>query len=1005
LGHRRRNLFILLFVVGLVAGSMVVIFTMQTRLGLDLEGGTELIYQGRPTPQNPSIDGEDMDRSIEIIRERTDKLGVAEPEISRIGDDSVRVGLPNVQNADRAIAQVGDTAQMFFYDWEPNVIPNPNASDPAENPFPRIYDAVQLAAQQKPECFEDSCTTTGPSYYLFDSQTKQYIAGPEAAEVDLFANLDNPPPPKRREVIAVPQGTLVVRAEAQEGETLPDDPNENSWYVIRDRPELSGDEIRNPEQNFDQTTNQPNVTFEFTDDGRQAFSDVTKRIAERGLASAPPGVAGNAEAASAYSGHFAVVLDDNIVSRPIINFVENPAGIDGRTGAQISGIGDLDEAQDLANFLRIGALPIELKLISQSTISATLGQEALDQGLKAGIVGLILVALFLLAYYRFLGFVAVLGLALYGVFFFALVKLIPITLTLPGIAGLILTIGVAADANIVIFERIKEEARTGRSMASAITAGYRKGIATIIDANVITLITAFILFVLATAGVKGFAFTLGVGTIASLFTAVVFTQAFLGLFGRSRLLRSPSLLGAGEQRVRWHFDFTGLSRWFFSISGVILLIGSMSFATRQLNLGLDFESGSRATVGLEQDASVEDVRAVLEGVGIDNAEITEASSDQLGPNVVQIDSEIEPEQVQEIQPALDSEFGIVPNGFQSTTVGPTFGEQVARSAVYAVFFSLLVICAYVAFRFEPKYAVPVIIAVIHDILITGGVYSLTGREVTSGTVAAFLTILGYSLYDTVIVFDRIRENVPRLPRATFSQIVNRSMSEVLTRSLITGLSSVFLVGVLMIFGGETLRDFAFAMLVGIASGTYSSIFIASPVLTHWKEREPAYRRRRERIEEQMGYVPAFPEENVIARVEGGPEEGGPPQAPPPAPEREPEPVPPAPAPSRSSVPGVLPEPPAPARPPAPVEEPKETPAVPAGDGEAAPERKAAPDREPASDREPAAAGDGEGDGTREGAPQGPELSEASAAALRRAREQRQGKRGRGRRRRKHGRNR
>jgi SecD/SecF fusion protein len=980
LGNRRRNLFILLFVVGLVAGSLAVILSMQTRLGLDLEGGTELIYQGRPTPQNPTIDGSDMDRSIEIIRERTDKLGVAEPEISRIGEDSVRVGLPDVQNADRAIAQVGDTAQMFFYDWEPNVVPNPNApnADPAESPFPRIYDAVQLAAQQKPECFEDNCTTTGPTYYLFDSQTKQLISGPEAAESDLLANLDNPPPPNRREVIAVPQGTLVVRAEALDGETLPQDPNatENRWFVIRDRPELSGDDIRNPEQASDPNTNQPNVTFEFTDQGRQAFSDVTKRIAERGLAEAPPGVAGNAQLASNYSGHFAVVLDDEIVSRPIINFVENPAGIDGRTGAQISGIGDIGEAQDLANFLKIGALPIELKLISQSTVSATLGQEALDQGLKAGIIGLILVSLFLLAYYRFLGFVAVLGLALYGVFFFALVKLIPITLTLPGIAGLILTIGVAADANIVIFERIKEEARTGRSMASAITAGYRKGIATIIDANVITLITAFILFVLATAGVKGFAFTLGVGVIVSLFTAVVFTQAFLGIFGRARFLRSPALLGASEeQRVRWHFDFTGLSRWFFSMSGVILLIGGMAFATKQLNLGLDFESGSRVTVGLEREANVEDVRSTLEGVGIDNAEITQASSEQLGPNVIQIDSEIEPEQVQEIQPALDSEFGIVPNGFQSTTVGPTFGEQVAKSAIYAVVFSMLVICAYVAFRFEPKYAVPVIIAVIHDVLITGGVYSLTGREVTSGTVAAFLTILGYSLYDTVIVFDRIRENVPRLPRATFSQIVNRSMSEVLTRSLITGLSSVFLVGVLMIFGGETLRDFAFAMLVGIASGTYSSIFIASPVLTHWKEREPAYRRRRERIEEQMGYVPAFPEENVIARMEGGPEAGERPQAPPPAREREPEPVPPASAPSRSSVPGVLPSP------------------VPSGD------------REPRPEGDAGAAGDREGDGAREDTPEGPELSEASAAALRRVREQKQGKRGRGRRRRKHGRNR
>jgi SecD/SecF fusion protein len=339
----------------------------------------------------------------------------------------------------------------------------------------------------------------------------------------------------------------------------------------------------------------------------------------------------------------------------------------------------------------------------------------------------------------------------------------------------------------------------------------------------------------------------------------------------------------------------------------------------------------------------------------------------------------------------------VPNGFDATTVGPTFGKQVANSAIEAVIFSLLVICAYVAFRFEPKYAVPVIIALLHDVLIAGGVYSLTGREVSSGTVAAFLTILGYSLYDTVIVFDRVRENVPRLPRATFSQIVNRSMSEVLTRSLITGLSSVFLVTVLYIFGGATLKDFAFAMMVGLASGTYSSIFIASPVLTHWKEREPAYRRRRERIEEQMGgVVPAFPEENVVARVDGGPEE----------PVQAETPVPAAPAPSRadtpapsgSQIPGVLPEPPSPVPPP-PAPAPSR-PEPPAGQPEP-PAPVGAPDTGTESGDGAPQAGDGEvPGGNGDAQTERPELSEASAAALRRAREQ-----SGGRKRRKHGRNR
>ena len=381
--------------------------------------------------------------------------------------------------------------------------------------------------------------------------------------------------------------------------------------MIRDRPALSGTDIKDPKPSFDQF-DQPTVTFNFTDKGRQEFADTTRAIAQRGLQNAPPGIAGNSQAADAYSGHFAIVLDQQIKSRPIINFVDNPDGIDGSGGAEINGL-TAGESNDLAQILQIGALPVDLTQISSSTVSATLGQEALDQGLKAGIVGLIFVCLFLLAYYRFLGFVAVVGLAIYGLIFFALIKLIPITLTLPGIAGLILTIGVAADANIVIFERIKEEARSGKSMLSAIAVGYRRGIATIIDANVITLITAFILFALATANVKGFAFTLGVGTIASLFTAVVFTQAFLGLFGRARFMRSPAALGAHtEQRVRWHFDFSRASKYFFTLSGCILLVGALSFATKQLNLGIDFEGGSRITVGLQKPATVDDVRSTVE---------------------------------------------------------------------------------------------------------------------------------------------------------------------------------------------------------------------------------------------------------------------------------------------------------------------------------------------------------------------------------------------------------
>jgi SecD/SecF fusion protein len=986
--NRRRNLFVLAFVGLLIVASGIVVATKKTTLGLDLNGGTRLIFQARPTPQNPTIDGSDIDRAIEIIRKRTDAFGVSEPEISRIGSDEIQVGLPDVSNASHAEEQVGKTAQLYFYDWEPNVIPNPVKTNVpnGEAYFSRLYDAVKFASQQQPNCFENKCTTTGPQYYLFNSQTHAWVAGPSQAQQDLFAQLRGQKQPPNTEILSVPQGTLVVE-EGPNGQPAPDDPNspDAHWFAIKDRPALSGTDITDPKPNTD-SLGQPIVTFNFTSNGRQEFADVTRAIAQRGLQNAPPGVAGDATLADQYSGHFAIVLDQQVTSRPIINFVQNPDGIDGSNGAEINGLSP-QESQDLSQILQIGALPVTLDQISSETVSPTLGQQALDQGLKAGIIGLIFVCLFLLAYYRFLGFVAVVGLAIYGLIFFALIKLIPITLTLPGIAGLILTIGVAADANIVIFERIKEEARAGKSMLSAIATGYRRGIATIIDANVITLITAFILFALATANVKGFAFTLGVGTIASLFTAVVFTQAFLGLFGRARFMRSPAALGAHpEQRVRWHFDFSRASKYFFTLSGCILLIGALSFATKQLNLGIDFEGGSRITVGLQKSATVDDVRATVKSAGINDAEVTKATNRQLGTNVFDIDSKANPNEVRSVQPALQSQYGIVPNGFNATTVGPTFGQQVAKSAIYAIIFSLLVITGYVAFRFEPKYAVPVIIAVIHDILITGGVYSLTGREVTSGTVAAFLTILGYSLYDTVIVFDRVRENVPRLPRATFSQIVNRSMSEVLTRSLITGLSSVFLVTVLFIFGGATLRDFAFAMMVGLLSGTYSSIFIASPVLTHWKEREPAYRRRRERIEEQMGRVPAFPEDNVVAR-EGHPDE----------PVQAETPVPVAPAPSRSQVPGVVPEPPGPVPPP-PAPEPAEPPAPVGAPAESGSD---------GGDGRPAdgdGVGESAGDGTETPERERPELSEASAAALRRVREQQSGSR-RQRRRKKHGRNR
>ena len=396
-------------------------------------------------------------------------------------------------------------------------------------------------------------------------------------------------------------------------------------------------------------------------------------------------------------------------------------------------------------------------------------------------------------------------------------------------------------------------ATAGRSRPAS--RGLRKGFATIVDANIVTLLVAFILFILATAGVKGFAFVLGVGTMVSLFTAVLATQAILLSMRGSRLLRRPSALGAGKPRKPITFDFMGKSKWFFAMSGVILLDLRARDRLKGLNLGIDFESGTRITRGAREAGDGrggpqrggagrlrrrEDPDGRQRGAGLER-----------GPDLGR--------GVRQDRPGhrcAADRFGVRGEP-EVTEIGPTFGRTVANSALIAILASLSVISIYIAVRFEWKFAVPVLIALMHDILITAGVYALVGREVTTSTVAALLTILGFSLYDTIIVFDRIRENVPRMPSAAFSQIVNRSMSEVIVRSLATSFCTILPVLALFLFGGDTLQDFAFALIIGTLSGAYSSVFIAGPVLVLWKEREPVYRTRRARIREQLGYVPAY----------------------------------------------------------------------------------------------------------------------------------------------------
>jgi SecD/SecF fusion protein len=885
MSDRQRHGFVLLLVVGLIAASVFVITTQPTILGLDLKGGVELVYQGEPTPQSP-VNQDSLNRAVDIMRSRVDQLGVSEPEIQTSGGNEITVGLPDVTDVARAEQEVGQTAELYFYDWEANaLLPNGKTvesqlqvQDPTALTISQgagsgpgvqgaggqsLYQAVTLASKQPVTPFSKNLSRKGPQYYLFGAPGSAaceaaakadgttvvqgnhcLLSGPDSTIQDLKSGLPSGVALSDGELLAVPQGTVVLQAaNLSATDHVAFDSPDAEFFVLKDNPALRGQDITNPQQSTDQGGS-PDVQFGFGSKGQSEFQRVTGEIAHRGQNVSLGG--------QSLNQHFAVALDNQLVTVPSIDYKQYPDGIIGGGGADITGGFTTQSAQDLATQLRLGALPITLRRISEQQVSATLGQQALHQGLIAGAVGLLVVALFLLIYYRLLGLIAVTGLAIYGLYFFALIKLIPITLTLAGIAGLILTIGVAADANIVIFERVKEEIRAGRSIKAGIATGYRKGLTAIIDANVVTIMTAFILFVLATSDVQGFAFTLGIGTIVSLFTAVLATQAILMTMGDSRMIARPSALGAGGKKREWRFDFMGASKYFFSMSGVILLIGALAIGGRGLNLGIDFTSGARIDVALNHTATPAQVRTVVAGAGV-SSPVVQAIGDK--GTQFQISSKPLSGGTSGVQNALQSRFGV--HSFGSQSVGPTFGATVAHSAVVAIIASLLVISVYVALRFDWKFAVPVLIALMHDLLITAGVYALTGREVTVDTVAALLTILGYSLYDTIIVFDRVRENIPRMPRAAFSQIVNRSMSEVLTRSLATTSCTLLPIIALLLFGGSTLQDFAFALMIGVASGAYSSIFIASPVLTHWKERESIYRHRRQRIEDQYGMVAPY----------------------------------------------------------------------------------------------------------------------------------------------------
>jgi SecD/SecF fusion protein len=823
----------------------------NVNLGLDLQGGLEVVLRAVP-PKGHQLTDSDMDRSVEIMRSRVDKLGVSEPEIRKQGDDQIVIQLPGVTDPSAALRLIGKTAQLWLFDLQADILePTATSQGLVNQPAP-MTSLFQLLKTIQPQ----TKTGTPTEYYLANPKTKKVILGPQDTKQrlrDAYRARFNKPVPKSFAFYGVPAKKIILNCGIGERycpgvNEAP--PTRNYYYLFRfdpdnarrPIPEMTGADLKldGTRQDISQTEG-PIVLMEFTGKGGDKFHEITRELAARGQTISSQ--IGNHDAALQ---SFAIVLDREIKSAPTVDWEQNPDGIAGGS-AQITGIGDAGEAKDLALVLQTGALPVEFEQIDRTDVSATLGKDSLNEAKKAAIAGLVIVAIFLLLFYRFLGLVAVLGLGIYAAFLYAAVMLFNVTLTLPGFAGLILTIGVAADANVVIFERIKEEARAGKSVRAAIAAGYSKGFHTIVDANVVTAITALVLFSVATASVKGFALMLLIGTAISMITAVAATRAMLGLLARFRWFDNPRFMGAaGQQSAKWlQIDFMGKRYVWLAISGVVVALAIGSLAVRGLNLGIDFKGGTQVNFATPAPESLEQVRASAREFGQGNA-VIQGRGEAVGGDYSRFQirtEELSRGEQDQLAAELRDRFGAQIRGVDN--VSSSFGRQIAKGAIIAILVSLFLIVLYTSFRFDYKYAIPIIAALLHDVVITVGIYSLTAREVTTATVAAVLTVLGYSIYDTIIIFDRIRENVPLMRRASFATIANISLWETIRRSLATTFITLLPVGSLYLFGGDTLKDFAFALLVGIGSGAYSSIFIAAPLLTIWKEREPEWARKKD----------------------------------------------------------------------------------------------------------------------------------------------------------------
>jgi SecD/SecF fusion protein len=563
----------------------------------------------------------------------------------------------------------------------------------------------------------------------------------------------------------------------------------------------------------------------------------------------------------------AIFLDNDILTAPVVQ----GGGQSNQT--QITGGFTSDSATQLANLISAGALPAEITTVASTTVSATLGQQSVTLSLIAGGIGLLIVVIFMIGYYRFPGLLATVALFIYAAIVLALFKLIPVTLSLAGLAGFVLSVGMAVDANVLIFERTRDELRHGRSVPLAVETGFRRAFPAIRDSNISTLITCAILAFFGTDVIRGFAITLAIGVIVSFFTAITITRSLFAWVLNWRIGRDPRLYTEIHEEFAQHpprgrFDIVKNRNWYFAGSLAVIIPGILAILFWGFNLGIDFKGGNVIDVGLAKAATQAQVSAVMDKdfaslrPQVQAAAATGNEKGRFAISTLPSDSA----QLLQIQNTLNSNFTIATNGTQPDIsvqqVGPTIAASLVTGAIIMIFVAAGAIAVYLAFAFRRQRAISpwrfsacAFFKLLHDVFVLAGIWAILGHfsnlgQVDSLFVTAVLTSVAFSIHDTIVVFDRVRENLRVGPRLTFDQVINLSTVQTMTRSLNTSLTVVFVLLSLVIFGGDSIRGFVLALLIGIVTGTYSSIFNASTLLVAWEKARgsrtvtpPAGRRR------------------------------------------------------------------------------------------------------------------------------------------------------------------